>query len=731
MAILDYAKAKNPSWVVGAYIGGMQANADLNLDEYHKLTLHADYILIHSFNDSPTKAFNYAKTRLTQFARCTNKTPIIPLLSTEWRDDSTGAHVICDAGPSNPEYYNRMCFLGKWLETHQLPEAEAIYLNDYNNWSLKTSVNLQDAFAYFAYTHTKLNSGWVRLPTTLTIQSRSTTSDSALIVRSSPITCTIQSLSSTPTNTPWGVRRNLTLERTSESVTNLTNIKSRKEISLSLESTTSTSSPEIPVTVRISTNIESTSSTSNGTIQVPPEKFINLWLNSTTEVATADNALLVSRPIELVIDSLSVTSTANVFSNGIIMLQMPLSSESTTSQCPLSKTALIEFSATSESTVSTPEMVLAGFPIPVELTLSSTSSTSPPSINHRAVLFLDIRSSLETQSPAIATTKLISLILDSATTTVGSFPTGPIDLVVTLESLSTTSTATIPCKANVSLDLTSTLETSDSTIALEKKIELAIESETTTVGSWDGVTKPVEMTLLSESSTSSAAILTRKHISLSATSLSETPAVEFLRTFQLDLNQESTLETSTPTPVILRSIATSIVSGSTSEASSLEAIDYLTLTITSESVTDNVTALLSVRPIETMIESQSETSSGSLTVERNLSLDTLSELVTSSPHLRVTRPHAVDFDSETVTSDVTISNKKKITMTILSLTDTSIATIDRLMNCRLDLQSAANDASVPLGLQIYTEAVINSVSTTSGILATHALGGMVPRVRVL
>lgn len=165
--VLQYIQMMYPRWInIAAYIGRVEG------DEMQQLVDNTDMIFIHSYVDHPSKTFSYGSRRYEMFKDV--RLPedyqhvIIPLFSIEFHSCA-----VCNQGKKHPDYYNQMCFLGKWMSVHNeefekndlLPSAfvkvEDYWMESYQDEIRETKVSPKyypGGFYYYAYTHA-INNG--------------------------------------------------------------------------------------------------------------------------------------------------------------------------------------------------------------------------------------------------------------------------------------------------------------------------------------------------------------------------------------------------------------------------------------------------------------------------------------------------------------------------------------------------------------------------------------------
>ena len=135
---------------IGAYIGWTSQ------EEMNDLVLYVDRLLIHSYVQDGKQTFNLFKDRLTQVATTgwKKKIGVFALFSAEWEPEE-----VCDSGSSHPEFFNQMCFMGKWLKENGIKNAEKAF-KDSEKESRESMINWRKTvsfkgFYYFEYNHLK------------------------------------------------------------------------------------------------------------------------------------------------------------------------------------------------------------------------------------------------------------------------------------------------------------------------------------------------------------------------------------------------------------------------------------------------------------------------------------------------------------------------------------------------------------------------------------------------
>lgn len=100
------------------------------VSQLHEISSLIDRTLIHAYVSNPSAAYNYALTRLENYASFTAVANV---------------GIIYSAEPN---------FLGPWLENSSMTQAESIFMNNYSSspalWNAHVDI---DGFVYFAYTH--------------------------------------------------------------------------------------------------------------------------------------------------------------------------------------------------------------------------------------------------------------------------------------------------------------------------------------------------------------------------------------------------------------------------------------------------------------------------------------------------------------------------------------------------------------------------------------------------
>lgn len=160
LSILQYVRLQFPKWFdIAVYIGRIQDN------EIQLLVDNSDKIFITSYVDRPAeRLFSYAKERYESFGTiripANRKAVFVPLFSSEFHPCE-----ICNQGRSHPEYFEKMCFLGKWMSMNNTESqnafsaVETIWFvsNHYDEeknpnslWRKKSEVG---GFYYYGYTH--------------------------------------------------------------------------------------------------------------------------------------------------------------------------------------------------------------------------------------------------------------------------------------------------------------------------------------------------------------------------------------------------------------------------------------------------------------------------------------------------------------------------------------------------------------------------------------------------
>lgn len=148
--LLKYMKQKGgPERKVGAYIGWTTQA------EMATLVPLVDRLLIHSYVPDGKKTYLRIKSRLDQIMalKPDKKVSVYPIFSAEWSPPE-----ICNQGPSNTEFYNKMCFMGPWLKANGGPagaeaafnRSEAAGRTSLDNW--RNYVIIQ-GFFYYSYNH--------------------------------------------------------------------------------------------------------------------------------------------------------------------------------------------------------------------------------------------------------------------------------------------------------------------------------------------------------------------------------------------------------------------------------------------------------------------------------------------------------------------------------------------------------------------------------------------------
>ena len=145
---------------IGAYIG-WTTQSDMN-----GLVPLVDRLFIHAYVPDGKKTYSKVKGRLDQImvtrkggqtapVIVSKKTDVYPIFSAEWLPPE-----ICNQGPTHPDFYNQMCFLGPWLKANGGPagaetafnRAEAAGRTTTDNWRNYATIR---GFFYYEYNHLK------------------------------------------------------------------------------------------------------------------------------------------------------------------------------------------------------------------------------------------------------------------------------------------------------------------------------------------------------------------------------------------------------------------------------------------------------------------------------------------------------------------------------------------------------------------------------------------------
>lgn len=128
--LLKYMRQKGgPDKKISAYIGWTM-QSDMN-----GLLPLIDRLFIHAYVPDGKKTYSKVKGRLDQImiARkegqttpivVSKKTEVYPIFSAEWSPSE-----ICNQGPSHPEFYNQMCFMGPWFKANGGPDGSIAAFN--------------------------------------------------------------------------------------------------------------------------------------------------------------------------------------------------------------------------------------------------------------------------------------------------------------------------------------------------------------------------------------------------------------------------------------------------------------------------------------------------------------------------------------------------------------------------------------------------------------------------
>lgn len=159
--LLKYMRQKGgPDRRIGAYIG-WTTQSDMD-----GLVPLVDRLFIHAYVPDGKKTYAKIKGRLDQImvsrkggktapVVVSKKTVVYPLFSAEWLPPE-----ICNQGPTHPEFYEQMCFMGPWLKANGGPTgAEAAFNRSElagrttaDNWRNYAVV---EGFFFYEYNHLK------------------------------------------------------------------------------------------------------------------------------------------------------------------------------------------------------------------------------------------------------------------------------------------------------------------------------------------------------------------------------------------------------------------------------------------------------------------------------------------------------------------------------------------------------------------------------------------------
>ncbi len=159
--LLKYMRQKGgPDRRIGAYIG-WTTQSDMD-----GLVPLVDRLFIHAYVPDGKKTYAKIKGRLDQIM-VTKKggktTPVVgvkkmlvcPLFSAEWLPPE-----ICNQGPTHPEFYEQMCFMGPWLKANGGPmgaaaafdRSELVGRTTADNWRNYAVI---EGFFFYEYNHLK------------------------------------------------------------------------------------------------------------------------------------------------------------------------------------------------------------------------------------------------------------------------------------------------------------------------------------------------------------------------------------------------------------------------------------------------------------------------------------------------------------------------------------------------------------------------------------------------
>lgn len=148
-SLITYIRANGEGRSIGAYIGWVTQ------EEMTDLTRMVDFIYIHSYVPNGKRTYSKVKDRLNmiQVAKPIRKARIFPIFSAEWLPPE-----ICNQGPSNPSFYDQMCFMGPWLKDNGGVIGAENAFNAENALDRRSSTSWRNyasirGFYYFAYTH--------------------------------------------------------------------------------------------------------------------------------------------------------------------------------------------------------------------------------------------------------------------------------------------------------------------------------------------------------------------------------------------------------------------------------------------------------------------------------------------------------------------------------------------------------------------------------------------------
>lgn len=150
--LLRYIRQKGgPDRKIGAYIG-WTTQSDMTA-----LIPLVDRIFIHAYVPDGKKTYAKVKPRLDQImaAKPTKKVSVYPIFSAEWLPPE-----ICNQGPTHPDFYNQMCFMGPWFKANGGPAgaekafnaSEVAGRTSKDNWRNYATIS---GFFYYSYTHLK------------------------------------------------------------------------------------------------------------------------------------------------------------------------------------------------------------------------------------------------------------------------------------------------------------------------------------------------------------------------------------------------------------------------------------------------------------------------------------------------------------------------------------------------------------------------------------------------